>query len=45
MYTPNVSTPNIMKETLLDIKAQIDLSTKIAGVFNTPLLPIDRTFN
>jgi hypothetical protein len=29
LYVPNVSTPNFIKQTLLDLKAQIDPNTMI----------------
>jgi hypothetical protein len=33
--------PTTLKETLLDVKAQIDSNTKIVGDFSTPLSQID----
>jgi hypothetical protein len=38
IYAPNVSAPNFIKQTLLDIKAQIDPNTMVVGDFNIPLL-------
>jgi hypothetical protein len=43
IYKLNVSAPNFIKETQLNIKAQIDLNTIIVGECNTPLSPIDRS--
>jgi hypothetical protein len=37
IYALNVSTLNFIKETLLDIKTQIDPNTIIVDDFNTPL--------
>jgi hypothetical protein len=39
---PNVGTPNFIKQTLLDLKAQIELNTMIMGDFNTPLSPLPK---
>jgi hypothetical protein len=36
-YAPNVSAPNFIKQTLLDIKAHIDSNTLIVGEYNIPL--------
>jgi hypothetical protein len=44
LYTPNVNAPNFIKHTLKDLKAYIDSNTVVAGDFNTPLSPIDRSF-
>jgi hypothetical protein len=38
----NIGIARFIKETLLDIKAQIDTNAIIVGDFNTPLSPIDR---
>jgi hypothetical protein len=43
MYVPNVGTLNVIKQTLLDFKAQIDPNTTIVWDFNTPLLPVARS--
>jgi N-methylhydantoinase B/oxoprolinase/acetone carboxylase alpha subunit len=36
-YVPNVSAPNFIKQTVLDLKAQISTNTIIMGDFNTTL--------
>jgi hypothetical protein len=41
---PNMYTPNFIKQTVLDIKSQINANTVIVGAFNIPLSPIDRSF-
>jgi hypothetical protein len=43
MFEPNISTPNYIKKTLLDSKAQIDSDTVILRDFNSTLLPLDRS--
>jgi exonuclease III len=43
LYAPNVSVHNFIKNTLKDLKAQIDSNTVVVGDFNTPLSPIDRS--
>ena len=42
-YAPNIGTPQYIRQTLTDIKEETDSSTKIAGDFNTPLTPMDRS--
>jgi hypothetical protein len=41
IYTPIVSIPNFIKQTLLDIKTQIAPKTAIVDDFKTLLSPID----
>jgi hypothetical protein len=43
LYAPNVSAPNFIKHTLLDLKTQIDPNTVVIGDISTPLLPTDRS--
>jgi hypothetical protein len=43
IYAPMVSTSNIIKQTLLDIKEQIDSNTIIMGDFNILLSQVDRS--
>ena len=43
MYAPNIEAPQYIRETLTDIKGEIDSNTIIVGDFNTPLTPTDRT--
>jgi N-methylhydantoinase B/oxoprolinase/acetone carboxylase alpha subunit len=38
IYVPNVSAPNLIKQTLLDLKAQIDQNTMVVEDLNTLLL-------
>ena len=42
IYVPNIGTPQYIRQTLTDIKGEIDSNTIIVGDFNTPLTPIDR---
>jgi hypothetical protein len=44
LYAPNVSTPDFIKHTPLDLKTQIDPNTMVERDFNNPLSPIDRSF-
>ena len=37
IYTPNIGAPKYVKQTLMDIKGDIDRNIVIAGDFNTPL--------
>ena len=43
IYTPNIGAPQYIRQTLTDTKGEIDSNTIIAGDFNTPLTPMDRT--
>ena len=38
---PNIGAPQYVRQTLRDIKGEIDSNTIIAGDFNTPLTPMD----
>ena len=40
IYAPNIGTPRYIRQTLADIKGEIDSNTIIAGDFNTPLIPM-----
>jgi exonuclease III len=42
-YVPNVSAHNFIKHTMKDLKAYIDSNTVVAGDFNNPLSPMDRS--
>ena len=42
-YAPNIGAPQYIRQTLTDIKGEIDSSTVIVGDFNTPLTPMDRS--
>ena len=40
---PNIRVPQYIRQTLTDIKGEIDSNTVIVGDFNTPLTPMDRS--
>ena len=42
-YAPNVGAPQYIRQTLTDIKGEIDSNTMITGDFNTSLTPMDRS--
>ena len=39
----NTQEPQYIRQTITDIKGEIDSNTIIVGGFNTPLTPIDRS--
>ena len=43
IYASNIGAPQYIRQTLTDIKGEIDSITIIVGDFNTPLTPIDRS--
>ena len=43
IYAPNTRAPQYIRQALTDIKGEIDSNTIIAGDFNTPLTPMDRS--
>ena len=43
MYVPNIEAPQYIRQTLTDIKGEMDSNTIIVGDFNTPLTPMDRS--
>ena len=43
IYAPNIGAPQYIRQTLIDIKGEIDSNTIIVGDFNTPLTPMDRS--
>ena len=43
IYEPNIGVPQYIRQTLTDIKGEIDSNKIIAGDFNTPLTPMDRS--
>ena len=43
IYAPNIGASKYVRQTLTDIKGQIDSNTIIIGGFNTPLTPKDRS--
>ena len=43
IYAPNIGAPQYIKQTLTDIKGEIDSNTIIVADLNTPLTPMDRS--
>ena len=43
IYVPNIGAPQYIRQTLTNIKGEIDSNTMIVGDFNTPLTPMDRS--
>ena len=43
IYAPNTGAPQYIRQTLTDIKGEINNNTIIVGDFNTPLTPTDRS--
>ena len=43
IYASNIEAPQYVRQTLTDIKGEIDRNTIIVGDFNTPLTPMDRS--
>ena len=43
IYAPNVAASQYIRQTLTGIKGEIDSNTIIAGDFNTPFTPMDRS--
>ena len=41
IYAPNIGAPQYIRQTLTNIKGEIDSSTIIVGDFNTPFTPMD----
>ena len=42
-YAPNIGAPQYIRQMLTAIKGEINSNTIIAGDFNTPFAPIDRS--
>jgi len=42
IYAPNIGAPHYIRQTLTDVKGEIDSNTATVGDFNTPLTPMDR---
>ena len=42
IYASSIGAPQYIRQTLTDIKGEIDSNTIIVGDFNTPLTPMDR---
>ena len=45
IYAPNIGAPQYIRQTLTNIKGEIDSNTIIIGDFNTPLTPMDKSSN
>ena len=43
IYVPNIGAPQYIRQTLTDIKEEMDSNTIIVRYFNTPLTPVDRS--
>ena len=43
IYAHNIRAPQYIRQTLTDIKGEIDSNTIIVGDFNIPLTPMDRS--
>ena len=43
IYAPNIEAPQYIRQTLTDIKGEIDSNTIIVGDFNTLLTPMHRS--
>ena len=43
IYAPNIGEPQYIRQTLTDIKGEIDSNTIIVWDLNTPLTPMDRS--
>ena len=43
IYAPNIGAPQYIRQTLADIKGEVDRNTIIVGDFNTSLTPMDRS--
>ena len=43
IYAPDIGAPQYIRQTLTDIKGEIDINAIIVGDFNTPLTPMDRS--
>ena len=41
VYAPNIGAPQYIRQTLTDIKGEIDSNTIIVGDFNTPVIPME----
>ena len=43
IYALNIGAPQYIRQTLIDIKGEVDSYTIVVGDFNTPLTPMDRS--
>ena len=44
IYAPNIGAPQYIRQTLTDIKGEIDSNTIIVGDFNTQLIQTDTSY-
>ena len=42
IYAPNIGAPQYIRQTLADIKGEIDSKTIIVGDLNTPFTPMEK---
>ena len=43
IYAPSIGAPQYIRQTLIDLKGEIDSNTITVEDFNTPLTPMDRS--
>ena len=43
IYAPKIGAPQYIRQTLTDIKGEIDRNTTTVGDFNTPFTPVERS--
>ena len=43
IYAPNIAAPQYIRQTLKEIKGEIDSNTIIVGEFTIPFTPVDRS--
>ena len=43
IYAPNIGATPYIRQTLTDVKGEIDSNTIVVGDFTTPLTPMDRS--
>ena len=43
IYAPYIGVPQYIRQTLTNIRGEIDSNTVVVGDFNTPLTPMDRS--
>ena len=43
IYAPSIGAPQYIRQTLTDIKGELNSNTITIGDFNTPLTPVDRS--
>jgi len=44
IYAANIGAPQYIRQTIIDIKGEIDSDTEIVGDFNTPLTPMNTDY-